>query len=482
MAKHHPIVGSAPVEATELELQDLFAQEVLQSERLRATILAWAFGAAAIYVTLNMFLVHVVDLPVVEAGFPFATIIIFLAGVTLYEIAARKFVVRRIKQGRDVQPWVWYANAFIEVSLPTLVLVFIGQTLGMVLARLSPVVLFYFAFIMLATLRLDFQLSLFTGTVAALEYLILALVTIGDALPIPNTAPIMWTPFFYIQKAVIIFGSGVVAAFVAREIRRRTIRSFRSKLLDAEHARKTKELEEARQLQLSMLPQQVPQLPHLEIAAYMKPATEVGGDYYDFHLSEDGTLTTIIGDATGHGLKSGTMVTATKSLFATLAHEQNLMQIFRQCNLTLKRMNLRGLYMAALIVKIKACNMAVVGAGMPPLLIFRSATQEIEEIALKGMPLGSVSEFPYQKQERTLFPGDVVVLMSDGFPERFNEKGEILDYEKAKAILGKVAHQSLSEIIGHFVEVGEAWAEGRAQDDDVTFVVLKVKDKTEEEL
>ncbi len=399
MAKHHPVVGSAPVEATELELQELFAQEVLQSERPRATILAWAFGAAAIYVTLNMFLVHVVDLPVVEAGFPFAPIIIFLTGVTLYEIAARKFVARRIKQGRDVQPWVWYANAFIEVSLPTLVLVFIGQTLGMVLARLSPVVLFYFAFIMLATLRLDFQLSLFTGTV-----------------------------------------------------------------------------EEARQLQLSMLPQQVPQLPHLEIAAYMKPATEVGGDYYDFHLSEDGTLTTIIGDATGHGLKSGTMVTATKSLFATLAHEQNLMQIFRQCNQTLKRMNLRGLYMAALIVKIKACNMAVVGAGMPPLLIFRSAAQEIEEIALKGMPLGSVSEFPYQKQELTLFPGDVVVLMSDGFPERFNEKGEILDYEKAKAILVKAAHQSPSEIIGHFVEVGEAWAEGRAQDDDVTFVVLKVKD------
>lgn len=64
--------------------------------------------------------------------------------------------------------------------------------------------------------------------------------------------------------------------------------------------------------------------------------------------------------------------------------------------------------------------------------------------------------------------------MSDGFPERFNERGEILDYEKAKATLAQIAHQSPSEIIEHFVEVGEAWAEGRAQDDDVTFVVLKV--------
>jgi hypothetical protein len=76
------------------------------------------------------------------------------------------------------------------------------------------------------------------------------------------------------------------------------------KLLEAENARKTKELEEARQLQLSMLPQKLPQLPDLDIAVYMKPAAEVGGDYYDFHLNDDGTLTVAIGDATGHGMKA----------------------------------------------------------------------------------------------------------------------------------------------------------------------------------
>jgi hypothetical protein len=322
-----------------------------------------------------------------------------------------------------VQAWVWYANALIEASTDTRAGVHWADSrygAGTLVSDSAPL----FRFIFLTTLRLDFQLSLFTGAVAAFEYLILALATIGDALPIPNTPPIIWTPFFYIQKAVIIFVSGVVAAFVAREIRRRTIRSFRSKLLDAEHTRKTQELEEARQLQLSMLPQQVPKLPHLEIAAYMKPATEVGGDYYDFHLSDDGTLTVVIGDATGHGLKAGTMVTAAKSLFTALAHEQDLMHIIRQSNQALKRMNLHGIYMAMLIAKIKAHNMTVGGAGMPPLLIHRSATQKVEEIVIKGMPLGSVSAFPYQKQELILSPGDTVVLMSDGFPERFNERAK----------------------------------------------------------
>jgi hypothetical protein len=84
------------------------------------------------------------------------------------------------------------------------------------------------------------------------------------------------------------------------------------KMLEAENVRKTQELEEARNLQLSMLPKELPQLPNLDIAVYMKTATEVGGDYYDFHVGMDGTLTVVLGDATGHGMKAGTMVTICK--------------------------------------------------------------------------------------------------------------------------------------------------------------------------
>lgn len=260
-------------------------------------------------------------------------------------------------------------------------------------------------------------------------------------------------------------------------IRLYEIRKQREK---AENRRRMRELEDARQLQLSMLPKEVPQLPHLDIAAYMKPSAEVGGDYYDFYLDNEGTLTVAIGDATGHGLKAGTMVTATKSLFTSLAREQDILHIMGRCSQTLKSMHLSGLYMAMLIVKIKDSRMTVGGAGMPPLLIHRAATKQVEEMTLKGMPLGGVAGLPYQLQEITLAPGDVVVLMSDGFPERFNKKREILDYEKAKSVLAEVAHRSSGEIIDHFVQVGEAWADGRAQNDDVTFVVLKVRVGREE--
>jgi len=251
---------------------------------------------------------------------------------------------------------------------------------------------------------------------------------------------------------------------------------LQARAIEAEHRRKTEELEEARRLQLSMLPRQVPQLPHLEIAAYMKPATEVGGDYYDFHLAADGTLTVAVGDATGHGLKAGTMVTATKGLFNALANAPEITQFLWQVSLALKQMKLRGLYMALTLAKVKDYCLTIGVAGMPPPLVYRAATRTVEEVAIKGIPLGSVSRYSYRQQELSLSPGDTVMLMSDGFAERFNEQGEMLDYAQAKQVFAEIAGSAPQEIIEHFVKIGEAWAGGRPQDDDVTFVVLKVKE------
>ncbi len=75
----------------------------------------------------------------------------------------------------------------------------------------------------------------------------------------------------------------------------------------------------------------------------------------------------------------------------------------------------------------------------------------------------------------TLAVGDTVLLMSDGFPEMFNEENEMLDFSKAKKLFSVIAAESPQEIINRFVEVGENWAGARPQDDDVTFVVLKIK-------
>ena len=96
------------------------------------------------------------------------------------------------------------------------------------------------------------------------------------------------------------------------------------RLLEADNKRKTIELAEARRLQLSMLPKTIPQSDNWQIDVFMRTATEVGGDYYDFHTDNNGTLTIAIGDATGHGVNAGTMVAVTKSLFSEFAENENI--------------------------------------------------------------------------------------------------------------------------------------------------------------
>jgi serine phosphatase RsbU (regulator of sigma subunit) len=277
------------------------------------------------------------------------------------------------------------------------------------------------------------------------------------------------------QLLMSVAGPATLAIENARLVEQMIAEASLRKELEAENEIRAKELEGARQLQFSMLPQALPQLPHLEIAAYMKPATEVGGDYYDFHLSDEGVLTVAVGDATGHGLKAGTVVTATKSLFNHLAQESEIPAIFQQSSRALKRMNLRSLFMAMAIAKVKGYQLTLGSAGMPPALIYRAERRVVEEISLKGVPLGSLRDYSYRERSLGLAQGDVVVLMSDGYPERFNSKNEMLDYGSAKSVLLEIAILPPQEIIEVFVKIADNWAEGRPQDDDMTFVVMKVK-------
>src|SRR5215510_2065357 len=300
----------------------------------------------------------------------------------------------------------------------------------------------------------------------------------GEALGIVSLAPRLGDlPYSGEDEQLLMSVAGPAALAIenARLVQRMITEASLRQELEAENEIRSKELEEARQLQLSMLPQTLPQLPLLEIAACMKPATEVGGDYYDFHLSDEGVLTVAVGDATGHGLKAGTLVTATKSLFNHLAQESEIPIIFQQSSRALKRMNLRSLFMAMTIAKVNGYQMTLGSAGMPSALIYRAARRVVDEISLRGVPLGSLTTYSYRECSLSLAPGDVVVLMSDGYPERFNGKNEMLGYGSAKSVLLEIAILPPQEIIEVFVKIADKWADGRPQNDDMTFVVMKVK-------
>jgi serine phosphatase RsbU (regulator of sigma subunit) len=245
------------------------------------------------------------------------------------------------------------------------------------------------------------------------------------------------------------------------------------RLLEAAYARKVQELEEARQLQVSLLPARPPRVPGLELAARMATASEVGGDYYDFDVAEDGTLTIAIGDATGHGMRAGTLVAATKGLFGVLAREPELPGCMSRAGAALRRMNLRALTMALTLVRVEGRSVRIAAAGMPPALVHRAATRELESLLVPGMPLGARAGFPYTQVLTHLDPGDTLLLMSDGLPERLDPDDEMLDYERTAALFREAAGHGVEELVDALFTSADAFARGRAPEDDVTVVALR---------
>jgi serine phosphatase RsbU (regulator of sigma subunit) len=250
---------------------------------------------------------------------------------------------------------------------------------------------------------------------------------------------------------------------------------LRAKVAEDENLRKSNELEEARRLQLSLLPEKLPELPNLEIAVYMKTATEVGGDYYDFNISADGTLNIALGDATGHGMQAGTVVTLMKGLFSADSGRMKIDDFFQQSSDTIKDLRFGRMMMSFTMIKIKDKDMLFSSAGMPPAYIFRASTLKVDELSLEGLPLGAMKEFKYQVMKQQLTSGDTLLLLSDGLPELKNPGGEIFDYPRVEQVFRDIAGQAPQTIVDRLVDAGEIWRKDQIADDDVTLMVIKAR-------
>lgn len=247
------------------------------------------------------------------------------------------------------------------------------------------------------------------------------------------------------------------------------------RVLEVENERKTKELEEARTLQLSMLPREVPKHPTLEIAVSMKTATEVGGDYYDFSTDKDGTLNIAFGDATGHGMQAGTIVTLMKGFFTSDASRLDIHSFLNHCSRSIKEIRLGRLLMAFSLLKVKGDSVTMSSAGMPPIYLYRKGSGSVEEIMLAGMPLGAMKNFPFVIHQVELHAGDTLLLLSDGLPEQKNAAGEMFDYARVQREFAGLGDHAPDEIIKHLMSSGEQWMSGVHQDDDITVMVVRRK-------
>lgn len=251
-------------------------------------------------------------------------------------------------------------------------------------------------------------------------------------------------------------------------------RKQKDKLRKIEEDRKNGELKAARDLQLSMLPKELPKRADLDIATFIRSSTEVGGDYYDFFLQPEGTLYSVCGDATGHGVTSGMMVSVAKAGLNGIGPIKPN-KILQKLNGVVKRIDLGTLRMSMNIAEITENEIFLSSAAMPPIYLYKYATKEVEEFMNNGLPLGGLKDEVFALESRSFEVGDVLIQLSDGLPEAPNMNGDMYDYEQLKNLIQASCHLSSKEIIDTLIQSVDKWLEGQHNPDDITIVVTKKK-------
>ncbi len=247
--------------------------------------------------------------------------------------------------------------------------------------------------------------------------------------------------------------------------------------IEAEHNRKTQELEEARRLQLSMLPKGNVKLDRLEITGAMRTATEVGGDYYDFLPLPDGRYCVVIGDATGHGMSAGLIVGMVKmGLTSRLQTTPDLQPIIEDLNTALRQSLTHrgvGMCLGATMIDPETLQVELCSNGMP--FPYHFANGELRAIELKAQPLGFLKRVQVPTATLQLQAGEALIWVSDGFEERMNGRGECWGTEQVAAALTEICQRETSgeAIAGALMAACDRASDGRGNDDDMTIVVMK---------
>ena len=245
--------------------------------------------------------------------------------------------------------------------------------------------------------------------------------------------------------------------------------------------RRVSELEYARGLQLSMLPQNHIDNPSLEAYGKMRTATEVGGDYFDFFENGKDRTCVIIGDATGHGLAAGLVVGMVK-MAATVWIEsgsEDLSAMHRQLNLGLKKsLTRRGMGMGLGVLMIEGDRARLAFSGMPYPYHYKAETGELEALVMKGPPLGFFKNLEVPVREIELASNDYLILLSDGLAERFNPDDELWGQDKVEACLLRNCREGVSASVmaERLYDACDVFADGRGNDDDMTAVIIQFKD------
>ena len=245
----------------------------------------------------------------------------------------------------------------------------------------------------------------------------------------------------------------------------------------AERERQRVELETARRIQSSILPELPPRLAGVDLAHAYLPATEVGGDFYDVLALEDGRLAVALGDVAGHGVSSGLVMSAAKSALAVqVTFDPEVAAVMTTLNRLVyqsaRRRLIATLCYALLDPRDRELLFASAGHLYPYVV---GAGGGVRELASTAYPLGVRPELEVRVNRQRLEPGDTLVLLSDGIVEARPEGStELYGFERLEQSLGRHAGESVERLRDGILADVARFAGPSPREDDQTLLVLRL--------
>ncbi len=242
-------------------------------------------------------------------------------------------------------------------------------------------------------------------------------------------------------------------------------------------ARLQAEVELARRVQLSLMPQDTPIIEGIEIAGRSRPASQVGGDFYDYINPPGRPFIFTVGDITGKGLPAALLMTMTR----TALHSKSAFQpdpspeaIMRQANEDLyDDFTAMGKFATVFLGQYQASEHRLVyaNAGHSP-VIYRPCGGNAYLLRAEETALGVLEHMRPQNLYVKLDPGDLIVVATDGMTDVRNDT-DMFGYDRLIGMVDALADRPAREIVDSLFEAVERFAAGHPQDDDQTLVVIK---------
>jgi predicted ester cyclase len=242
-----------------------------------------------------------------------------------------------------------------------------------------------------------------------------------------------------------------------------------------ERERVEQELKVARSIQQASLPKEVPELTGWKISPLYRPAREVGGDFYDFHLLSEGRIELAVGDATGKGVPAALVMSTTCGMLQLAAQALDSSspgEVLAQVNEALLVRIPANMFVTCFyaVLDPESATLRYANAGHDLPYLWHSG--ECEELRARGMPLGLMPGMGYEEKEFELDAGGAALFYSDGLVEAHDPKGEMFGFPRLQALVAEHGEApSLEDLLLEelYTFVGEGWE----QEDDITLLTLR---------